>query len=116
MDVPTEEDRQKATETKEQADDSGRAPWVGRAALLESEEDHYDGRNEKESTDEVEIFDTADDGFPLSISRRWVEEEDEGQTRGATDGEVDVEAPPPRDILGECTAEDWSYYRCHSKH
>lgn len=116
MDFPTDEDRQKPTETKEQTDDSGRAPWVGGAAPLESEEDQYDGRNEKESTDEIEIFDTISDGFFLSFSRRLVEEEDEGQARGTANGEIDVEAPPPRDILCEYTAEDWSYHRCHSKH
>ena len=93
-------------EEHQENDDAGVAPGVARAAPLQRQEQADDGGDEEGGADGVEL--------PQLLLQRQVaaardagrleEEEDAGDGDGA-DGQVDVEAPTPADVIGEGSTE-----------
>lgn len=95
-----------------QADDCGGVPGVGLAAVLKGEDVSDHAAHDQAAAYEIHLenllAERGDDG--LSLLGRVEEEQDDGGGDTA-DGQVDVETPPPRDMVGESATNERTNHR-----
>lgn len=106
--LDTNKDEDHEAEANEQANDLGVAPSILRATPLQSQDEAHNGGDEDCRAEEIDLKDALHDGHAQSVVRVAVDVQQEGDDEHgeAADGEVDVEAPSPGDLLGEGTAEE----------
>ena len=94
-------------EADEETNDGGRVPVVSDTAVLDSEEVGDGSAHDEGDAGEVHLQNLLGEGSLLGdgVLGHLEEEEDDGG-RDGTDGQVDVEAPAPRDVVGEGAAQE----------
>ena len=116
--LDADEDDDHGAETTEQANDLGVVPRVLGTTPLQSEEEADDGGDEDGRAIEIELTDSLNKSLVDRICRVTVdldEEEDDNHGK-TTDGQVDVEAPAPSDVLGEDTTQKRAGDGCDTPH
>lgn len=109
VDLGDGEENRQQTETDEQTDDAGVVPGVLVASPLEGQEKTDNRRDEQAGTDEIQLFDALQDRLSGVLVRDGeTEDEQDNRNRDTTDGQVNVEAPSPRDAVGEHTTKQGS--------
>lgn len=94
-------------EADDEADDDGRVPGVGLAAVLDGEDVRDGGAHHEDDADGVHLSDLLEKRSLLGDGGAGGLEEEEDDAGGDTsDGKVDVEAPSPRDVVGEGAAQE----------
>lgn len=96
-------------EADQQADDNGRVPGVGNAAVLHRQDEGHGGAHHQDDTQRVHLSDLLKERRldRHGVAGRLEEDEDDGR-RDTSDGQVDVEAPSPGDVVGEGSAQQRS--------
>lgn len=90
----------------QQGDDAAVRPGVGGATPLQGEEQADDAGEEKSCSKRVELQDLLLEG--LASGSNWhvlLQDQKDNQNCDGTDGEVDVEAPAPADVVCECATD-----------
>ena len=113
-------DNEQNSKNDQKCDDAAVGPWVLRAAPLESEKQADDHRQEDDRAVDIELLDVL---APASVAKALcagllggvVEEHDEGDGHRA-DWEVDVEAPAPRELVGEGSSHKRTSHRSNAVH
>lgn len=95
LDAGEHQDQQ--PEAQQTSPDLGVGPGVDRATPLEGEEEADDGADEEEGADEVDLADLLLQGQVAVFADRILEKEKHRRDRDRPDGQVDIEAPAPRD-------------------
>lgn len=94
-------------EADKETDDNGGVPSVGLATVLDSEDVGDGGAHHEDDADGVHLSDLLKERSLLGDGGAGSLEEEEDDTgRDTSDGKVDVEAPSPRDVVGEGTAQE----------
>jgi hypothetical protein len=94
-------------EADEETDDDGGVPGVGLATVLDSENVGDGGAHHEDDANGVHLSDLLKERSLLGDgSAGSLEEEEDDTGRDTSDGKVDVEAPSPRDVIGEGTAQE----------
>lgn len=94
-------------EADKETDDDGGVPSVGLTTVLDSENVGDGGAHHKDDADGVHLSDLLKERSLLGDgSAGSLEEEEDDTGRDTSDGKVDVEAPSPRDVVGEGTAQE----------
>lgn len=88
-------------------DDDGRVPSVSLTTVLDSENVGDGGAHHEDDADGVHLSDLLKKRSLLGDSSAGsLEEEEDDASRDTSDGKVDVEAPSPRDVVSESTAQE----------
>ena len=114
----TDEDGNHDRGATEETDDPRVAPRVGSAAPLKGEQQADDGRDEDGGAVQIQLAEAGHETLLDGVARVAVDlDEEEGDDHGhAADGQVDVKAPPPSDVLREDTSEKGTGNRRDSPH
>jgi len=100
------EQRQQQHEAYDHADHVRAVPALRRAAPLQREDEAHERRHENKGTERVHLQDLLPQRGLLRPGHLGSLEEDDDEGSGsAADGQVDVEAPAPRQVVGEDAAE-----------
>jgi hypothetical protein len=121
-----DEDDGKDSEDAEEEDHTPRVPGVGRPAPLEGQEEGDDCRHEDDGSPGIEAAEELPDGgwsspcagtHSRDLAALGVGEEPGNDNDGdGANGEVDEEAPPPSNVVGECTADQGTRNGCQAVH
>jgi len=82
------------------ANDDTRVPGVLVATPAQGQQDHDDGSEEKEGTEEIDTLDLVREG---TLGSRQVQVEVDEEDRDGAKGQVDPERPAPGNVVGEST-------------
>ena len=98
-----------------------RAPWLRYASPLHGHEETKDPRKHQNGSNGIEAHENLPDGRSVALlgTFRSLEEQQHTAHRDATNGQVDVEAPPPRHIRRERASQQRARdtgYREHGSH
>lgn len=92
-----------------EADDSAGVPGVRNTTVLNSKEEADSSRHDESNAWKIHLENLlSESGLLRDGVRRGLEEEEDEEGSDTANGEVDVEAPPPRNMVGEGTAKKGS--------
>lgn len=102
-------------EADEETNDDGRLPGVGGATVLECQDVRNGGTHHENDTKRIGLENLLLERSLLGNGIAWGLEEEEDDTSGdGTDGEVNVEAPAPGDVVRESTAQQGTDDTCQT--
>jgi hypothetical protein len=107
-DLDADEDDDHDAEADKQADHDGAVPRVLGASPLQRQQQAHDGRHQHGGAGEIQAQDALQHRGAVSVvgpHRLDVQKQEDGQHRGAPNGQVDVEAPAPADVVGKGAAQ-----------